>query len=132
MKNFLLFIWQLPQNLIGFIYSRFAKSKSTFYFKNKKTDVYFCNCFGRAVSLGKYIIFDVKYKRITPGRTLTNVQHEYGHSIQSKYLGLFYLLLVGVPSICRNIYQRIFKKSNKWYYGGYPEKWADVLGGVER
>lgn len=41
----LLWVWQLPQNLIGFIYSRFAKSQSTFYFNNKKTVVYYCSCF---------------------------------------------------------------------------------------
>lgn len=37
----LLWLWQLPQNFIGFIYSRFAKSKSTFYFNNKKTVIYY-------------------------------------------------------------------------------------------
>ena len=128
----LLWVWQLPQNLIGFIYSRFAKSQSTFYFNNKKTVVYYGFCFKRGVCLGEYIILDVKYKQISPGKTLTDVQHEYGHSMQSKYLGCFYLLIIGLPSICRNIYSRIFKKNSNWYYSSFPENWADQLGGVKR
>lgn len=128
----LLWLWQLPQNLIGFIYSRVAKSKSTFYFNNKKTVVYYCSCFKSGICLGQYIILDVLYKRLSSGKTLLTVQHEYGHSMQSKYLGCFYLLIIGLPSICRNIYSRIFKKNSDWYYSSFPENWADKLGGIKR
>ena len=128
----LLWLWQLPQNFIGFIYSRFSKSKSTFYFNNKKTVVYYCSCFKSGICLGQYIILDVLYKRLSSGKTLLTVQHEYGHSLQSQYLGCFYLLIIGLPSICRNIYSRIFKKNSDWYYSSFPENWADKLGGVKR
>lgn len=129
----LLWLWQLPQNLIGFIYSRFAKSKDIFYFKKGKAVVFYAPCFDAGVALGQYIILDKTYKKISRG-LLTTVKHEYGHTIQSKYLGWFYLLLVGIPSLCRNIMSRInpTKYNSEWYYSGFPEKQADKLGGVER
>ena len=128
MKNFLLFVWQLPQNLIGLIISIRCNKHELLGIKfySKK------NFFNSGVSLGKYIILDEKYVKVGGAVLSKTVKHELGHSVQSKYLGLFYLLCVGVPSLLRNIYSKIFKKSNKWYYSGYPEKWADVLGCVER
>lgn len=131
-------IWQLPQNLVGFIYSRFAKKTSEFYFKGKYAFVYFVPCFKAGVALGQYIILDPIYKKISSGKLLKTVQHEYGHSVQSKYLGWFYLPLVGLPSIIGNIWHRLFHKNwtgdqkEKWYYSRYPENWADRLGDVIR
>lgn len=61
------------------------------------------------------------------------VKHEYGHTIQSKYLGPLYLLVIGLPSIiwagCFDSYR---EKHNKSYYDFYTESWADKLGGVNR
>lgn len=134
MKKLLLWLWQLPQNLVGFIYSRFAKKTSEWYFKGKYAFVYFVPCFKAGVTLGQYIILDPIYKKLSSGKLLVTVQHEYGHSVQSKYLGWFYLLVVGIPSVFRNILNRINSKkfNEKWYYSGYPEKWADKIGGVTR
>jgi hypothetical protein len=134
MKKLLLWLWQLPQNLVGFIYSRFAKKTSEWYFKGKYAFVYFVPCFKAGVTLGQYIILDPIYKKLSSGKLLVTVQHEYGHSVQSKYLGWFYLLVVGIPSVFRNILNRINPKkfNEKWYYSGYPEKWADKIGGVTR
>jgi len=62
----------------------------------------------------------------------TNLKHEFGHSIQSKYFGPVYLLVIGIPSALRVIYSKIYYSFRKreWtkYYRGYPEKWADSLG----
>lgn len=139
MKNALLWIWQLPQNLIGFVYSRFAKTKSRIVFEvdNKlhKAEVYFCPCFRCGVSLGDYIVLDPIYMKMDWSET---VQHEFGHSVQSKRLGWFYLFLVGLPSVINNIWDRLFhkkwsnEKRNVWYYSRYPEKQADLLGGLNR
>lgn len=68
------------------------------------------------------------------------IKHEYGHCIQSAILGPAYLIAVGIISFLRSITARAvyqFLKRNPrdiiaWYYGGYPEKWADKLGGVKR
>ena len=97
--------------------------------------VYFKKCFGAGVSLGDYIILDTFYI----GKTVENIiLHEHGHQLQSKKLGWLYPPLVGLPSICRNVWDRLIHKKwtkerrTKWYYSGYPERWADKLGGVVR
>lgn len=66
------------------------------------------------------------------------MRHEYGHTIQSRYLGPLYLLVIGLPSILGNIWDRInhktwmYSKSCQWYYNQPWEKWADLLGRVDR
>lgn len=133
-------IWQLPQNLLGFLLSRNYIYKSIRYIyidgEYKGAYVYFKPFFRSGVSLGDYIILDYWY--CGKGCTQQIFDHEYGHSRQSLILGWFYLPLVGLPSIIGNIWDRLFHKKwnsdqrEKWYYSRYPEKWADKLGGVVR
>lgn len=129
MKNFLLYLWQLPQNLLGLCVIKFTKAIK----KSHKTGiVYWCtNKYRFGVSLGNYIIIG--------GYASDNtVKHEHGHQYQSLYLGWLYLLIVGLPSIVRNIWDRIahrkwsYIKRNNWYYKGFPENWADKIGVVKR
>ena len=133
MIRFLLFLWQLPQDLVGFVWTRFMEKKNI-----NGITVYFGKCFKCGVSLGDYIILDNVYKETTKKHLLKTVKHEYGHSKQSRVFGLFYLLFVGLPSVIGNITDRMFHgdwsiaQREKWYYSRYPEKWADKLGGVVR
>lgn len=136
MLKVLLWIWQLPQNLFGFVLSRRYTYKSIRYVGKDWRNVYFKPFFRSGISLGNYIILDTWYM----GKTCSKetVAHEYGHCRQSLMLGWLYLILVGIPSITRNICDRIFHKKwsaerrEQWYYNGYPEKWADKLGDVHR
>lgn len=79
------------------------------------------------VCLGSKYIICVNPSRIT-------LAHEYGHALQSKRLKWLYLFTVGVVSITRNIWDRIaHRKWSKldrliWYYAGWPEHEADILG----
>lgn len=133
-------VWQLPQNLLGFLLSRNYNYKSTRYIdidgKDKGVYVYFKPFFCSGVNLGDYIILDYWY--CGKGCTQQVFAHEYGHSRQSLILGWFYLPLVGLPSIVGNVWDRLFHKNwakeqrEKWYYSRYPENWADKLGGVTR
>lgn len=116
-------IWQLPQNIIGYIVSKVTKAE------------YRCSYGGAnvytwdrrdGISLGEHIFVprnaDTEY-----------IKHEYGHTKQSRYLGWLYLFVIGIPSLlwagCGKAYR---KKHNVSYYVFYTEKWADKLGGVER
>lgn len=139
MKKILLWIWQLPQNLIGFILTRFAKAKSNvrMYDGTVVTIYYTNNVFGCGVSLGDYIILD--YKNYYGNAHAKILNHEHGHQIQSKYLGWFYLIIVGISSaIFNNLWDRLFHKKwtsvqrYLWYYSRFPENWADKLGEVKR
>ena len=127
-KEMSLFVWQLPQNVIGFILSKlFACDVFFRNFDELKIQYYVAGRFNRlwsGVSIGNYII--IASNRYA---TETILRHEYGHQWQSKYLGLFYLILIGLPSLCGNILHRFIKFD---YYKQPWEKWADRLGGVER
>lgn len=135
------YLWQLPQNLIGLFFSWFSNNDWTIYYDELDTTVYYVpdyRVFNAGVCFGQYIILARQYWYYNRKDLEKVIRHECGHSKQSLYLGWFYLLLVGLPSLCVNIWDRMFhKKWNeekrlKWYYNRYPEKWADKLGGVER
>lgn len=115
MKRFILYIWQLPQNIIGWIITLFLPHA----FTSNGCEFYKWN--GNGVSLGNYIIIP-KYKR-----TIFIVRHEYGHHIQSTYLGPLYLIVIGIPSAIGNILHRFIKFN---YYKQPWEAWANRLGGV--
>ena len=60
------------------------------------------------------------------------IKHEYGHSVQSAYLGPFYLFVIGIPSlIWAGCFDSWREKHNKSYYWFYTESWADKLGGAK-
>ena len=129
-----LFIWQLPQHLVAcFIFlvnigsvKRFDVCTSLSYCKT--IPIYKAKrfMFGAGVSLGMFIFLDSRYNW-----GLRTVLHEHGHRVQSLIFGPVYLIVIGLPSVIRNIYSRCKGKSSAWYYSGYPEKWADKLGGVK-
>lgn len=131
----LLWIWQFPQNLIGFILTRKCETKGFRHsIWNDKIDFYFKRNFN-SVCLGDFIIID--YTLCGKARSTQTVYHEWGHQRQSKMLGWFYLLVVGLPSVVLDLWDRRFHKNwtydhrQMWYYTKYPENWADKLGGVQ-
>lgn len=108
--NTLLWVWQAPQNTIGAVYYNWFGG-----------DRVYCKDFIRAkivkkhmgsITLGNYIILQKQ----------AHLQHELGHTIQSKLFGPLYLLIVGLPSIISAGVKPIDHK-NTWY-----EKWATSLG----
>lgn len=128
MKSFILYLWQLPQNLLGLLVVFFSKAKKTewngiVWYKTKHR-------FG--VSLGKYMVIHFLASN-------DDILHEYGHQKQSLYLGWLYLPIIGIVSaIFNNLWDRFFHQGwtyaerELWYYQRFPEKWADKLGGVRR
>lgn len=121
----IIWLWQFPQNILGFVLTKILKgewkvSGSLRYYLSSSVDA--------GVSLGNYII-------VPSSKDLT-LRHEHGHQIQSKRFGLFYLLIVGVPSVINNLWHRLFHsewsyaKGEFWYYKRWPEKQADELGGI--
>jgi hypothetical protein len=132
LTKILLYIWQFPQILLALLIINITNKKAQILYKDKK--IYF---FGKnilsGVSLGEYIILSEYVK------DKATLDHEYGHTIQSRIFGPLYLLVIGLPSaIGNNLWDRLFHKKwtflrrEKWYYSRYPEKWADKLGGVNR
>lgn len=129
-KNFIMAIWQLPQNIAGFIVKKVCNAKPISTYKD--ATVYSWKLSG-GMSLGKYIF--VPFKKINPASYSQKkfIKHEYGHTVQSKILGCLYLLVIGLPSlIWAWCFEKYRERKGKSYYSFYTEKLADKLGGVER
>ena len=111
-------MWELIQNLIGWIEFKYNKLKINHKFKDSY--IIYIDYFDSHV-LGKYIFINPK----TDDTII--LRHEYGHRVQSKILGPLYLFLIYLPSYIHYI---IFSRSGKdWgeYYNFYTESWADKL-----
>ena len=119
----LLYLYQLPQNIIGLLLLCFYKHE----IKEKHGIIYYhCQGFSGGISLGQYILVGDEYEN--------TIKHEYGHLIQSRLLGPLYLLIIGLPSItwAGLIYGIIVNETHNGYYKFYTERWADKLAGVKR
>ena len=133
----LLVIWQLPQVLLGLIFLLIFRNKTTY--TNPYNHITVWNiCSGRTFgstcfSTGPIIV-------TCDGASERTLRHETGHSKQSIFLGPLFHIVVSVPSVIRFWIRRFFNKSMEWYHNGsgkgilagYPEHWADVLGGVDK
>jgi len=127
MKTFvkiLLYIWQLPQNLIGLIV--YALLWPSPYVRFRGEIICYSDKMRGGISLGRYIIVARKYWEGDGDTEL----HEYGHALQSRYLGPFYLFVIGIPSLLWAAWWN--QDRGVGYYDFYTEHWADKLGGVER
>ena len=119
----LLFIWEILQNIIGLFLAFFYKTDEKIEYKGRI--IRYCKKFPGGISLGNYIFVGTKNPK--------TIAHEYGHSIQSKWLGPLYLFIIGIPSIIwAGLYGNVIKYSINGYYKFYTEKWADKLGKVDR
>lgn len=118
LKRVLLYVWMLPQNVLGLIFRGVYKGNDSIY---KDAVVRRSTRMGGGISLGKYIV-------LNQWSTKASVMHEYGHCVQSKYLGWFYLLVVGLPSL---IHAWLCKCKRHSYNDYWCEKWADRLGEVK-
>lgn len=130
LKNTLLYIWQLPQNLIGLLLVLWYKHEKEFR-RIGTAHIYYTDEMPSGISLGDYIILNRCDME-------DGIKHEYGHHRQSMMLGWLYLIIIGIPSLFGNIYDRVAHKdwpyvvSCRWYYSQPWEKWADELGGIDR
>lgn len=130
--NLILYLWQLPQHLLGVILLAIYGWHITFDVKGNNHHlpsswVHFSNKMSGGISLGRYVILGDKY--FTEYNTW---YHERGHSVQSMILGPLYLPVIGLPSLLWAAFYRYDPADPKGYYRFYTERWADKLGGVER
>ncbi|HOO22161.1 MAG TPA: hypothetical protein PKY53_00565 [Clostridia bacterium] len=130
MKEFLhyliQFTWALPQNILGFILTRkYRKNRNEKFFTSR---VYYHSENWGGISLGMFIVLNGDRDEEWVS---TSKVHEYGHTIQSLFLGPLYLLVIGLPSLvwCNaKKYVALRKEKGVSYFDFYPEKWANRLG----
>lgn len=123
MMRIILYLWQLPQNLLGLLFLLFIRGEERHSLGG--IDFYYAKGFAGGISLGKYIILGEYYEE--------DVKHEFGHSIQSKKWGWLYLPVVGLCSLTwAGLYGTLIKETLNGYYKFWTERNADKLGGVKR
>ena len=113
-KSTALWLWQLPQNIIGYCLYKYYKGYEICTKEICGNDIHcrLSNNINGGVTLGNYIILNnVKY-----------LQHEIGHTKQSKKLGPLYLFVIGIPSIIHAaLHTKLCKQTD--YYHFYTEHW---------
>jgi hypothetical protein len=120
----LLFIWQLPQNIVALIMMPFLGKLKLISYKN------YNYCFegekmSGGISLGNFS-FVSPYSAKVP----ETIAHEQtGHVKQSHILGWLYLIIIGLPSILWCWSFRMLGFHN--YYIFYTESWANKNAGLE-
>ena len=130
MKVFIKAIWELPQNVLGFIIKIVCRAAP--YTTYKDANVYSWNIEG-GMSLGRYIFVPFKTTDPDDYGVQQYIKHEYGHTMQSKYLGWFYLLVIGLPSIIwAGCFEQYRQKTGTSYDNFFTENWADKLGDVDK
>ena len=121
LRQALLYLWQLPQNLLGLLFLLFMRPSRAIE-DDGDAVVRVSYRMRGGISLGRYVFINT-YEC----RTVT-VRHELGHCAQSRLLGPLYLLVIGLPSLL----WAWLGKGGDDYYRFFTESWADRLGGVER
>ena len=136
MKNILLYLWQLPQNLFSFLLLVFFKESSGLIYKG--IGVHVCRKLPGSISLGNHI-----FVKVYPHNTSTwnSVKHEWGHTRQSRVWGPLYIIGIGLPSLVSCLIHKTLHtpkngwdaKAAAWWYYNLPwEKEADACGEVDR
>lgn len=121
----LLYLWQLPQNLLGL--GLIALCKVQHIDIQKNDGIYVLDKFwAGGVSLGSYIFLHAC------DCSQRSIQHERGHQKQSLMLGPLYLIVIGIPSAIWCTLAKYSTKISREYFDHFPENWADKLGGVQR
>lgn len=82
-------MWQLPQNLLGLLLMLILQGETRHRLGSIR--FYYLKTFPGGVTLGEYIFVGTK-------QDLT-VRHEFGHVMQSRYLGPLYMPVIGLPSL---------------------------------
>lgn len=122
LSNFLLWLWQFPQNYIAFLI--YGCLGYLCYYGGKYN--------GKNLIITEYILSNFSlwdYIFALPNSTDKSLKHELGHSYQSQLLGWLYIPVIAIPYVLHNLVHYIaYKLGKEWnYYSFYTEKWADKL-----
>ena len=121
-KDILLYLWELPQNLVGLLLTRLLAPGQVEKYRGAR--ILRSEKMRGGISLGRYIIVSSWFSS-----SLTEL-HEWGHSRQSRFLGPLYLPVIGLPSLLWALWWKPGRK--RGYFTFYTERWADKLAGIRR
>lgn len=122
----ILFLWQLPQNLVALCILLFSKKIRKIDFRHDclVMEVKLPKGAG-GVSLGNFAIVS---PNCNDERT---IRHEAdGHTVDSKIFGPLYLLVIGLPSALHLVWFNLHG-IGKDYHDFYTERWANRHAGLQ-
>jgi hypothetical protein len=129
-------IWELPQNLLGLLFYVVLRLTGGVRATVREGRFLYVQTRSSAISLGWFVFWVAWLGTGGENPRERNRRHEYGHTVQSRMFGPLYLPIIGLPSAARAVYARLYfiRHRRPWngYYRGYPERWADRLGGISR
>ena len=128
MKCFCFRIWQwlwgFPQTLIGAFFWLLHRKRPHFTFNGCAVTVWKVS---GSLGMGMFLFLNEEHYARDPQVLI----HEFGHAVQSAFLGPLFLPVMGIPSflwcnlpVCR----RLRKEKGISYYSFYPESTANRLG----
>lgn len=118
----LLFIWQLPQNIVALVMLPFLGKLKLISYKK------FCFAFKASNMSGGISLGTFAFLSPYSAKKVATVMHEQeGHTVDSKIWGPLYLFVIGIPSIM----WAWLGDDNKCYYDFYTERWANEHAGLE-
>lgn len=117
--SILLYVWQLPQNILGEILSLYYGARKGHDYRGVR--LHYSPSIPGGISLGRHIIINDRNRNDEYEK-----MHEWGHTRQSLMLGWLYLAVIGLPSILWA------SRPRRDYFSFWTERWADTLGGVQR
>ena len=122
----ILFIWQLPQNLVALGILLFSKEIGKIGFRH------YCLVLKAKLPKGAGGISLGNFAIISPDCAFDEriIRHEAdGHTVDSKIFGPLYLIVIGLPSALHLVwYNR--HGTGKNYHDFYTERWADRHAGL--
>ncbi len=122
------FTWGLPQNLAGLCHYLLTLGKPRSRYHGAFVTRVRRKCFSGGWTFGCFIFLT---EPLSPASEHDLLIHEYGHTIQSLFLGPVWSLVIGLPSMlwCNlPVFQRLRRKRRIPYSRLYCEGWADRLG----
>lgn len=123
-KYIILFIWQLPQNLVAVIVMPFI-GKLTKVWDGDYSACYHGERMSGGISLGSFAFISNCLN--TSSRRKEYIYHElFGHTVDSKRWGPLYLIVWGLPSLLNAAFG-----FTSCYYDFYAEKSANKHAGLE-
>ena len=119
--------WGLPVNLIGLIAFLICQLRGRRTEKFGYAYIAYVPWKAGGLTLGLFIF--MREDHPNEMWTYNTRIHEYGHTWQTLTLGVFYWLVIAIPSfVWCNFFEGYRKKNNKSYYVFYPETWANYAG----
>lgn len=134
MKKFLekiaflpLFIWQLPQNILGLIFLIRFYLKGDLHLISYKS---MCWAFKSRYMCGGISLGNFAFVGGYAAEDECVISHEQdGHTFDSKLFGPLYLIVIGLPSLMWARFRN--REKHLCYYSFYTEYWANEHAGLE-